>query len=65
VILGEGEGGASCWAGGAVGGYANAFLSAALTRVMRADIPIPAVAAASVLHSAAVVGCVASDVGPI
>ena len=35
-------------------GYVNAFLAAALTRVMRAAVPIPAVAAASVLHSAAV-----------
>ena len=29
----------------------NAFLAAALTRVMRAAVPIPAVASASVLHS--------------
>jgi len=28
----------------------NAFLAAALTRVMRAAVPIPAVASASVLH---------------
>ena len=36
------------------GGSVNAFLAAALTRVMRAAVPIPAVASASVLHSAAV-----------
>ena len=30
----------------------NVFLAAALTRVMRAAVPIPAVASASVLHSA-------------
>ena len=43
----------------------NAFLAAALSRVMRAAVPIPAVAAASVLHSAAVGGFVAGDVGPL
>jgi len=32
---------------------------------MRATVPIPAVAAASVLHSAAVGGFVAGDVGPL
>jgi len=36
----------------------NAFLAAALSRVMRAAVPIPAVAASSVLHSAAVGGSV-------
>ena len=36
----------------------NAFLAAALTRVMRGAVPIPAVASASVLHSAAVGGSV-------
>ena len=40
------------------------FLASALTRVMRATVPIPAVAAASVLHSAAVGGSVVGDVGP-
>jgi len=41
------------WGGGAVdAGYVDAFLAAALTRVMRAAVPISAVAAASVLHSA-------------
>jgi len=34
------------------------------TRVMRAAVPIPAVAAASMLHSAAVGGSVVGDVGP-
>ena len=34
----------------------NEFFAAALTRVMRAAVPIPAVASASVLHSAAVGG---------
>ena len=43
----------------------NAFLAAALARVVRAAVPIPAVAAASVLHSAAVGGFVAGDVGPL
>jgi len=42
----------------------NAFLSAALSLVMRAAVPIPALAAASVLHSTAVGGFVAGDVGP-
>jgi len=52
--------------GGAVdGGSVNAFLAAALTRVMRAAVPIPAVASASVLHSAAVVGSVVGVVGPL
>ena len=36
-------------------GCVNAFLAAALLRVMHAAVPIPAVAAASVLHSAALV----------
>jgi len=43
----------------------NSFLSAALSCVMRAAGPIPAVAAASVLHSAAIGGFVAGDVGPL
>ena len=58
--------GAASWGGGAVdGGSVNAFLAAALMRAMRADGPIPAVAAVSVLHSAAVDGFVAGDVGPL
>ena len=36
------------------------FLAAALARVMRATVPIPAVPSVSVLHSAAVGGSVAS-----
>jgi len=43
----------------------NAFLAAALTRVMRAAVPIPAVASASVLQSATVGGSVVGVVGPL
>ena len=43
----------------------NAFLAAALPRVMCAAVPIPAVAAASVLHSAAVGGSVVGVVRPL
>ena len=43
----------------------NAFLAAARTRVMRAAVPIPAVASASVLHSAAVGGSVVGVVRPL
>jgi len=43
----------------------NAFLTAALTRVMRATVPILAVAATSVLHTAAVGGSVAGVVGAL
>ena len=43
----------------------NAFLAAALSRVMRAAVPIPAVVAASVLHSAGVGGFVSGYVGPL
>jgi hypothetical protein len=39
-------------------------LDAALSRVVR-GVPIPAVAAVSVLHSAALVGFVAGDVGSL
>ena len=39
------------------------FLAAALSRVMRAAVPIPADAAASVSHSAAVGGSVVGVVG--
>ena len=46
-------------------GYVDAYLAAALTCVMRAAMPISAVAAASVLHSAAVGGSVVGDVGPL
>ena len=47
------------------GGSVNAFLAAALTRVLRAAVPIPAVASASVLHSAAVGGSVVGVVMPL
>jgi len=43
----------------------NAFLAAALSRVVRAAVPIPAVTAASVLHSASDGGFVAGVVGPL
>ena len=46
-------------------GSVNAFFAAALTRVMRAAVPIPAVASASVLHSAAVDGSVVGVVRPL
>jgi len=54
------------WGGGAVDGSSvNAFLAAALTRVMRATVPIPALASASALQSAAVGGSVVGVVGPL
>ena len=43
----------------------NAFLAAALTRVMRATVSIPALASASVMHSAAVGGSVEGVVRPL
>jgi len=43
----------------------NAFLATSLTRVMRAAVPIPAVASASMLHSAAVGGSVVGVVRPM
>ena len=59
-------GGAASWGGVAVdAGYVDAFLAAAITRVMRAAVPIPAVAAAFVLHSAAVGGSVVGVVRPL
>ena len=45
-------------------GCFNAFWAAALSRVVHAAVPIPAVAAVSVLHSAAVGGFDAGVVGP-
>jgi len=61
---GGGEGGAANWGGGVFDpGCVHAFLAAALSRVMRAAGPIPAVAAASVLHFAVVDRFVAGDVG--
>jgi len=47
------------------GGSVNAFLAAALTRVMRAAVTIPAIASASVLLSAAVGGSVVGAVRPL
>ena len=46
-------------------GSVNAFLAAALTRVMRAAVPIPVVASASVLQSATVGGSVVGVVGSL
>ena len=43
----------------------NAFLAVALTRVINAAVSIPAVASASVLHSAAVGGSVVGVVRPL
>jgi len=43
----------------------DAFLAAALTRVMRAAVPIPAVTASSVLYYATVGGSVVGVVGPL
>ena len=55
-MRGGGDGGAASWGVGAVdGGSVNAFLAAALTRVMRVTVPIPALASASVLQSAPLV----------
>jgi len=63
---GGGEGGAATWGGGAIDpDCVNAFLAVTLTRIMRAAVPIPPVAAASVLHSAAFGGSVAGDVRPL
>jgi len=50
---------------GVDGGSVNAFLAVALTRVMRAAVPIPALVSASVLQSAAVGGSVVGVVGPL
>jgi len=61
----KGRGGGRGGGGALDDGYVNAFLAAALTRVMRAAVPIPAVAAASVLHFVAVGGSVAGDVGAL
>jgi len=46
-------------------GCLDAFLAAIFSRVVRAAVPIPAIAAASVLHSAAVGEFVAGDVGSL
>jgi len=45
----------SVWGGASVdGGSVHAFLAAALTRVMRATVPIPSIVAGSVMYSAVV-----------
>ena len=59
------EGGALSWGGGVVADYVHAFLADALTRVMRASVTIPAVAAASALHSTVVDGSVVGVLGPL
>ena len=65
LVIYIGEGGAASWEGGAVdGGSVNAFLAAALARVMSVAVPIPALASVSVLQSAAVGGSVVCVVGP-
>ena len=43
----------------------NAFLADALTRVIRATVPIPTLASASVLQSVVVGGSVVGVVGPL
>jgi len=59
-------GGVASWGVGAVdGGSVNAFLAAALTRVMRATVTIPVLPSTSVLQSAAVYGSVVGVVGPL
>jgi len=64
--MGGAEGGEAIGGGGAfAAGCVNAFLAAALLCVVCAAVPIPAVVAASVLHSAAVGGFVTGDVGPL
>ena len=50
---------------GVDGGSVNAFLAAALTRVMRSTVPIPVLASASVWQSAAVGGSVVGVVGTL
>jgi hypothetical protein len=66
VFINRNRRGAASWEGGAVdGGSVNAFLAATLVRVMHVAVPIPAVASASVLHSAAVGGSVVGVVRPL
>ena len=60
-----GEGGEAGGGGGAFDDdRLNAYLTAAVSRVVRAAVPIHADAAASVLHSAAVGGFDAGVLGP-
>ena len=59
-----GEGGEAGWGGGTVdAGCVESLLAAALSRVMCAAVPIPAVPDASVSHSAAVGRSVVGVVG--
>ena len=61
-----GDGGAVTWGVGAVdGGSVNGFFAVVLTRVMRASVPIPAPASASVLQSAVGGGSVVGVVGSL
>ena len=63
---GGSEVGTASWGGGVVdAGCVNAFLATTLTRVMRATVPIPALASASVFQSAVVGGSVVGVVGPL
>ena len=55
---------ASAGGGAFAAGCFNTYWAAALLRVVHAAVPIPAVAAVSVLHSAAVGGFDAGVVGP-
>ena len=66
VFINRNRRGAASWEGGAVdGGSVNAFLAAALARVMRVAVPISAIASASVLHSATVGRSVVGVVRPL
>jgi len=58
---GKASGGGCAFAAGCL----YAYLAAALSRDVRATVPIPVVDAASVLHSAAVGGFDAGVVGPL
>jgi len=60
------DGGAASWGVVAVdGGSVDAFLAAALTRVMRTTVPIPTLVSTSVLPSTVVGGSVVGVVGPL
>ena len=64
-VGGEVKGGWLFGEGAVDAGYVDAFVAAALTRVMRAAVPIPTVAVVSVLHSPAAGGSVVGVVGPL
>ena len=60
------EVGTASWGGGSVdGGSLNVFVAAAITCVMRAAVPIPAVASVSVWHSSAFGGSFGGVVGSL